>query len=616
MFNIIEKNQKLVKGIMIVITATFVIWGIGGYLGSMGDDGYIAKVGNLKIYNRDIDQVIQENPKNSDKMQILYSLINRDLLLENMHKLRMQATNTELQQEIAKIPLFQESGTFSLVRYQNFLRTKFITAEEFQQQISEQVLVNQMVSFFNDSYFNSELFNKQFVNLLSRERNVVSYTLKANTYLPQVNVSESEIKGAYQQNIKYFTKPEQVKLQYLTLNPDAVAKLITIPEPEINNYITKNFKTLINNEIDASHILFTIPSNASVATKASIKANALKVLALVKAHPNDFAKYAREYSNDPVSAKNGGNLGFFARGVMVKPFENIAFGLKPNQISDLVQTEFGYHIIRVNAVKTATPEMMRKNAITALSKQKVTHDFQKYVDQLNDLTYNQPKSLEPAAKKLGLTLQTSDWVSATTNNSTFTNSKVQKAIFTPDVTKSHNNSEMVNLGNNTYQVFRATDYMPQHVESLALVHDKIATQIKRQKASQLAGIEGQKDLTALQQGKLKITFSSPQTINLLGGAKDTNPNATKQIFAINITNNKPNYTGVINNDGDFVIYKVLNETINNDLVQQNKELLAQIAKSNAMLNLEFYIASIKNNFKVTYNVSHLNTINNSNNNQD
>ena len=104
MFNVIENNQKLVKGIMIVVTASFVVWGIGGYLGMAGDDGYLAKVGNQKIYPRDLDQAMQENPQNTDKMQVLFGLINRQLLISNIDNYHMIATKSQLQHEIAAIP--------------------------------------------------------------------------------------------------------------------------------------------------------------------------------------------------------------------------------------------------------------------------------------------------------------------------------------------------------------------------------------------------------------------------------------------------------------------------------------------------------------------------------
>ena len=138
MFNIVEKNQKLVKGIMIFITVTFVLWGIGGYLGSSGDDGYVAKVGSQKIYTTDIDHAIDQNPQNTDKMQVLFGLINRQLLINNINDYHMIATKDQLQKQIASIPQFQESNSqFSLQKYQDFLRTQFMSAEQFQANIGD-----------------------------------------------------------------------------------------------------------------------------------------------------------------------------------------------------------------------------------------------------------------------------------------------------------------------------------------------------------------------------------------------------------------------------------------------------------------------------------------------
>jgi peptidyl-prolyl cis-trans isomerase D len=137
MFNIIEKNQVLVKVIMIAVASTFVLWGVGGYLGMSGDDGYIAKVGSNKIFKQDIDRAMQQNPQNTDKDQILFGLINRQLLLNNFEDYHMTVANEQLQKEIASIPIFQESGTFSLNKYQDYLRQNYLTAEQFQKNVSQ-----------------------------------------------------------------------------------------------------------------------------------------------------------------------------------------------------------------------------------------------------------------------------------------------------------------------------------------------------------------------------------------------------------------------------------------------------------------------------------------------
>lgn len=603
MFNIIEKNQAFVKGIMIAVTATFVLWGIGGYLGMGGDDGYVAKVGSSKLYARDIDNAMSENPQNTDKMQVLMGLINRQLLLNAFDSYHMSATNEQLQQKIASIPLFLDNGKFSVKKYRDFLISRQMTAEQFQNEISQQILLEGTLDFFKSTYTSSQTFDQQFVKLLSRQRNVSTYTVDASKFYSQINISDKQISDSYQQNIAKYTLPEQAKLQYIILSAENIAKIIKPSDEEINKYLTDH--KVATAQIDASHILLTVPDGADAATKAQIKARAEKILAEVKANPAGFAALAKQYSQDPVSAQNGGDLGYFGKGIMPKPFENVAFNLKPGQISQVVETQYGYHIIKLNNVKAIDTATIRATAIAAIQKQQSTAALQKQLEQLNDITYNQPTSLEPAAKKLGLDLQNSEWVQKGAASGAFANPKIQQAIFTKDVIKNHNNSEVVNLGNDSYGVYRIVEYKASQIEPLDKVKDQIVNQLKQTQAATMSFQEGQKDIAALQSGKLTLTFGAPQNVTLLGQSKDINQMAVKQIFGVALAKT-PAYTGSINDQGSFVIYKINSETIDPKLTEQNTLLLSQFTQNNSMLDLGGYIAYLRTKYAVNYKMERLN----------
>src|SRR6185437_2404411 len=477
---------------------------IGGYLGMGGDDGYVAKVGSNKIYTRDIDNAIQQNPQNTDKMQVLLSLINRQLLLNSFDSYHMVASNDQLQQQIANVPLFLDNGKFDVKKYQAFLAQRLMTAEQFQNEISQQILLEQTLNFFKSTYYTSDLFNKQFVKLLSRGRNVSSYTILPAQFYSKVNTTDKDINEYYQQNIPKFTTPEQAKLQYLMLSAENIAKNIVVSDAEINKYIADH--KAASTQIDVSHILFTVPANANADAKAQVKAKAEKLLTEINANPAKFAAMAKKYSQDPISAKNGGDLGYFGKGVMAKPFEDAAFNLKPGQISQIVETQFGYHILKLNNIKGLDNSALKETAIAAIQKQQSTAMLQKQLEQLNDVTYNQPGSLDPAAKKLGLTLFNSDWVKKGDISGEFANPKVQQAIFTKDVITNHNNSEVVSLGENKYAVYRISQYQASKTQPLAQVKDQIISQLKEKQASQLAYQEGQAEIEKLKNGKLQLNF--------------------------------------------------------------------------------------------------------------
>jgi len=600
MFNIVEKNQKLVKGIMIFITITFVMWGIGSYLGMMGDDGYVAKVGGKKIYAQDIDNVMQQNKQFTDKMQITLALINRQLILNNANSYNFAASQEQIQNEIANIPMFQESGAFSLKKYQDFLRNNLISANQFQNNIQDQILINQTVDFFKSSYFTSNTFNDKFATILSQERNVSTYIIDPQKFYSQINLSEKQINDYYKQNIAKYTTPEQAKVQYIELNPATISNSIQVADSLVNSYIHDHESELANTQVDASHILLNVSTNADTKTKADIKAKAELILKEVNANPSKFKDLAKKYSQDTGSAKNGGDLGFFGHGAMVKPFENVAFSLKPNQISGIVETQFGFHILKLNARKENSKEQIRIAAIEKLKKQQSVTQIQQKLNKLNDLTYSKAKSLEPASKALGLSIQsTSDWISKNTSTGNFANPKVQKAIFNDDVLKNHNNSEVVDLGYNSYVVYRLLDYKPSQVQPLASVKDKITSELKQQQASQMAYKEAKSDVAKLKDGKLQLSFAGSQNVNTLSQNADISLMAVKQIFDTSIAK-LPAYSSSINAKGQFVIYRINKETTNPSLITQNKKMLEQAKDNSAMIDLNTYLNALKNKFTVTY----------------
>lgn len=605
MFNAVEKHQKLVKGLMIAITATFVVWGIGGYLGMSGDDGYIAKVGSSKIYSQDIDQAMNENPQQQDKMQILFGLINRQLLLNAIEDNHLAVTRTQLQDAIAQIPLFQTNGKFDVNKYETFLKERYITSNKFEKNVQQQILLKTILDFYKNSYFISTAFQDKFAALLSRERNVSQYVIEPKNFYSKISISESAVNAYYQQNVVSFTVPARVKLQYLELSAANLAKTIKVSDAEIEKYL-KNHPSIANSEqIDVSHILFSVPTNATAAEKAKIKAKAEQILTQVKANPAKFASLAKLYSQDPGSAAKGGDLGYFGRGIMVKPFENAAFNLKKGQISDLVETQYGFHILRLNDIKNNDANTQKNIVLDQIKKQKAVTELQNLVEQLNGLTYNKPDSLAPAAAKTGLAIQTSDWVIKGETQGLFANSKLQQAIFTKDVLQDKHNSEVVDIGKDTHIVARVTDYQPARQKPISEVHEQIVNQLRTQEAAKMAAQQGQQELVGIQQGKLKLNFTgSSKNVTLFGQNKDIEQSAVSQIFAAP-AQKFPAYTGAAKANGAYVIYRINSQTTNDKLIAQNQKIIDMLSSQYAMITLDAYIISLRSRYSVSYRLDRI-----------
>lgn len=608
MFNVVDKYSSVVKVILTLIIISFALWGIAGYLGMSSSDGAVAKVGSNKIFLSDVNQVMQNNPQVKTKPEALSSLVSRQLLLNLIEDNNLEVTDGQLQATIMQYPEFQTNGVFSMAKYKDFLHSHFINVNSFEDKIKKQILLNQLFTVFKDSYFNSSNYTTKFATLLSKERSFATYTIDHKAYLDQINIAPESIAQYYKQHVADYTIPERVKLQYIELTPDTVGAQIHITPEEIQQYITTHEDSLSNKQVDASHILFAVPQNDSVADTNKIEAQAKKVLAQVQANPGAFAQLAKKYSADSGSAAKGGELGYFGRGIMVKAFESKVFSMQVGQIA-LVKTQFGFHIIKLNNIKTNSLAQMELAATTALKNERSTGLLQKYLDKLKDLTYTQSKSLDAASKALNIPIQsTKSWVlkSQESGPNEFANPVIQKAIFTNDVIVNGNNSEVVELGNNHYAVYRVTGHEAARIESSTEVSSMIETALKLKISAQMAATQGQNDIQELQQSKLKLDFTREQKVNLL----QPNPSigdyrVVVDMFALDLKPNTPSYMGAKASNGDFIVYKVTNETVNDKLKTQNETSLSQMQDRDAMVEFNAYLNNLSNNYKITYHLDKL-----------
>jgi peptidyl-prolyl cis-trans isomerase D len=253
-----------------------------------------------------------------------------------------------------------------------------------------------------------------------------------------------------------------------------------------------------------SHILINAPQAAPAAEREAAKAKATAVLADAKKAPDTFAALARKHSQDTGSASNGGDLNYFARGAMVKPFEDAAFALKAGEISELVETEFGFHILRVVDIKQPKPksfEDMKPELTAELKKQQLQKKYAEAAEQFTNTVYEQPDSLQPAADKLKLTLQTASKLSRTPSadpKGILANPKLLAAIFTSESTEKKRNTEAVDVGGGTLVAARVTEYSPAVAKPLAEVKDQVKARLVVERSAEEARKDGAAKLAAWQ----------------------------------------------------------------------------------------------------------------------
>ncbi|ABA88300.1 peptidylprolyl cis-trans isomerase, putative [Syntrophotalea carbinolica DSM 2380] len=369
MLDLIRKKQRsvLVKIVFWTIIAAFVgtiflVWGKGNS-GSGGDGSAIAHVNGDAISYQDFQITYQNMRQEMEKRfgrslppeiekqlqlntQAYEQLVNRLLLLQEADNRDIAVDKDELRQAIADIPAFQKDGQFDRKRYQEVLAYQHLTSRAFERNMREQLLLGKVVEAIKqDAEVTDQDIDHEYRNR-NEKIDLAFVKLAPGRYESKVTVTDEALQAYFQENREDFRQPEKIALRFVRFDPDNVAKDISVDDAAIQDYYDKHKDQYwVEEQVKASHILFRITAGLDEDGRQKKRAAAQKVLEQARAG-KDFAQLARTHSDDAGSAIKGGALGYFTHGSMVPDFENVAFALKPGQISDLVETSMGYHIIK------------------------------------------------------------------------------------------------------------------------------------------------------------------------------------------------------------------------------------------------------------------------------
>ncbi|MDP9899929.1 peptidyl-prolyl cis-trans isomerase D [Variovorax ginsengisoli] len=338
----------------------------------------------------------------------------------------------------------------------------------------------------------------------------------------KVSVSDTDVEAYYKEHASQFQAPEQVNIQYLVLDLEAAKKNIVVSEADLQSYYQQNGARFgSKEERRASHILINAPTGASAADREKARAKAEQLLAQVKKDPASFADVARKNSQDPGSAEKGGDLDFVTRGAMTKPFEDALFALKKGEISGVVETEFGYHIIELTDIKPTVmqPFAQVRSAIeNEVRSQQATQEFAKAAEVFTDAVYQQPDTLQGAADKLKLPIQTANnvpRVPAPGATGALASRNFLAALYAPEALERKQNTEAMEIGPNQLASGRVTQYSPARTLPLAEVKDRVRAQLMSEKAAALAKTEGQAKLAAWQANATGAALASSVAVSRL-----------------------------------------------------------------------------------------------------
>ncbi len=358
-----------------------------------------------EMFQDDFERMWEQlNLSQQVKQNTLSSLIERILLLKEANRLELWVTDEELQQRIKKFPAFLQDGQFSRETYLKLLRYNHITPQDFEEEQRQSLLMEKVVNLITHSVTvtDSELYDDYFLE--NEKVNLAFVAIVPGDTKKEIKLSEKELRQYLADNLEKYRMPEKRKVQYLVFDPSQMQPKIAVSEKDVKKHYRKNEgKYFQEKEVRALHILSKAPEDADENQEQEIEQKVLGILAQAREEGADFSALARKYSEDDTTKEKGGDLGFFKKGKMVKPFEEKAFSLNTGEISDPVRTMFGFHIIQVEEVKeasTRTFEEVQPEILAQIQKERAPE----YTDQKAEeaIALLSEESMEQTAARMEL----------------------------------------------------------------------------------------------------------------------------------------------------------------------------------------------------------------------
>lgn len=607
----------LAKLILTLIAVPFALFGIDAYLKNAGSDAAIAKVADTSISVIEFRNAMQSlrNKMQSEgqkdlslldspqaRLTVLNRLINTRLFNAEALNSNFKISNEQLSEFVTTLPEFQDNGKFSQEIYDKLLSQNQMSPSKFEAMMRGELVTQQVRDGIPQLVYSTKAISDYAIKNELQQREVTVAEIKSSDFISQVNVDDAEVKSYYEKHKAKFQVPEQVKLEFVRFSANDLIIKMQVTEEDAKKFYEENAANFQGDEKRrASHILIAFNSASSQQAKDEAKKRAEQILSDVKKNPAKFSEIAKKNSQDPGSAEKGGDLGVFGRGAMVKPFEDAVYSMKLGQISDLVLSDFGYHIIKLTEVvgQSQSFDTLKGQIRAELMYQKALSKFAEEAENFNNLVYEQSTSLKPAADNYGLQVQKTDWISASDGAKFFKNEKLMSLVFSNEVLNDKRNTEAVEVANNTLVAARVIDHKPSAPRSYDEVKLGISDYLKIEKASKMAIDKGNAALAKLKQNKEVDTLDwIPSVIVDRKNAQGLTDLAMTNVFKVNV-NKLPAYAGVADSSKGYLLIKVIS------VDDVDAETLASATSEyNAALTSEYgaaYVATLKSKNKVSIN---------------
>lgn len=629
MFEAVRRNKRISQVILAIIIVPFAFFGMDSYFSDAPGGGEVASVGGVPISSVEFDQALREQQdrlrdamgeqfdrrlfeSEGFRLSVLNSVINQRVLLMHANKNRMVVSQQQLQQAIATQPAFQEDGRFSLERYERVLRAQGMSPGMFEASLARDLRVQQIAQAVGDSAFTGSAPVRRFLEAQLEEREIRELAIAAERFMADVTVEDGAAQAFYAANAARFERPPRLRAEYLVFDREGLLANLNITDEQISQFYEANQDNFgMPEERRARHILIQVDADAAAEAIEQARAKAQSLLDVLRDKPDEFESLARAESQDPGSAAVGGDLGFFGRGMMVAPFEDTVFSLPVGEISELVRTDFGFHIIEVTEIKADTIRPLaevRDEIVQELGNQEAQRQFGLLAEQFANTVFEQPDSLEPAAELLGLEIRTTDWIDRASGAvGGFNDERLMNALFSVEVRERGENVEAVEVERGTLVSARVIEYEDAQRLDFEEVRGNIETQLRVDEARRLAREYGETLLARLSTGEsLDEEWS---TIRRVQRASATLPPAAmRAVFAASPAQ-LPAHVGVADAAGDYVLYSVeaVHRTQLEDDDSRLQVMVEQYERLMAEKDFNAYLESLRARYPVEIRAAALRT---------
>lgn len=629
MFDFVRQHNRLFQFILLLlILPSFAFVGMQGYTSMMGG----ANAGVASVDGRKITQLEWDNAEREQAQRIRGQNPNVDAKLLDTPEMKRQALEGLVTERTLRAAAehqhftpsaeatkakFWSDPQFAFLRNPDgatinagLLAAQGMSPSMFLERLRQDYGLRQVTTPVETSVVAGAVNAKLAFDSLLQQREVQLQRFDVKDFAAKINPSDAEIEAFFKDsaNAAKFQLPESAQIQYVVLDVEALKKDVSFTEDDLRTYYKENASRYgVPEERRASHILIKVDRNAPAAERAKAKAKAEELLAQVRKNPASFAELAKKNSQDEGSAANGGDLDFFGRGAMVKEFDAAVYAMKQGEISNLVETDFGYHIIELTGVRGGDKkpfEAVRAEVEAEVRKQLAQRKYSEAAEQFGNIVYEQSDSLQPVADKLKLQIQTATVQRQAQPGAVgpLASTKLLDAVFGVDALRNKRNTEAVETGPSQMVSARVVQYNPVRMPALADVKDKVRTLLVNKLAAEQAKKAGEARLAALKANPADTTgLDAAVTVSR---AKPQNLTRAQLETVLGTDASKlPAFVGVAADDGGYIVVRINQLQPRDAAVVDDKRAAQQYAGAWSRAEAQAYLAALKTQYKAVIKVA-------------